>query len=107
MDVERAGDGHWQFHLGPIERWVVAAGAAVLLSICAWMANSFSQRLDRMEELLAASNTQQAVTNAQMTTLSSQLADVPTLTRQMAEIQVQTKRNTEDIAELRRIRGVQ
>lgn len=107
MDVERTGNGHWQFRLGPVERWVVAACAAALFSICAWLANSFSQRLDRMEELLASSNTQQAVTNAQMTTLNSQLADVPTLTRQMAEIQVQTKRNTEDIAELRRIRGVQ
>lgn len=106
MDVERAGDGHWQFRLGPIERWVVGIAATTLLALMAWLANSFSQRLDRLEQLLATSTTQQAVTNAQMTTLSAQLADVPTLTRQMAEIQVQVKRNTQDIDELRKLRGL-
>lgn len=106
MDVERAGDGHWQFRLGPVERWVATAVAAALLSIIAWLANSFSTRLDRLEQLLATSTTQQAVTNSQMGTLSAQLADVPNLTRQMAEVQVQVRRNSEDIAELRRIRGV-
>ena len=106
MDVERAGDGHWQFRLGPVERWVVTAAAAALLTICGWLANSFSQRLDRLEQLLATGTTQQAVTNAQMTTLSSQLADVPGLTRQMAETRVQLERNTQDIADLRRLRGI-
>lgn len=105
VDVQRSSDG-WQFRLGPVERWVVAVAAATLLSIIAWMANSFSTRLDRMEQLLGANATHQAVTNAQMSTLSTQLADVPQLTRQMAEIQVQVKRNSEDIAELRRLRGV-
>lgn len=105
MDVQRSADG-WNFKLGPVERWAVAIGAAGLISMITWLANSFSTRLDRLEQLLATSTTQQAVTNSQMGTLSAQLADVPNLTRQMAEIQVQVKRNSEDIAELRRLRGV-
>lgn len=104
MDVERAADGHWQFRLGPIERWVVGIGAATLISMLAWSANSFSQRLDRLEQLLGTSTTQQAVANVQMSTLSAQLADVPALTRQMAEVNVQIKRNTADIDELRSLR---
>lgn len=106
MDVERDGAGRWRFSLGPVERWAVGIGAAALIAMVTWLANSFAQRLDRLEQLLGTSTTQQAVTNAQMTTLSAQLADVPTLTRQMAETQVQVKRNTEDIQELRRLRNV-
>lgn len=106
VDLQRQSDGRLHFSLGPVERWVAAIVAAAVLSMVAWLANSFSTRLDRMEQLLGTSATQQAVTNAQMSTLSSQLADVPQLTRQMAEIQVQVKRNSEDIAELRRLRGI-
>ncbi|WP_161596274.1 hypothetical protein [Rhodanobacter glycinis] len=48
--------------------------------------------------------TQQAVTNAQLQTLSQQLADVPGLTRAMAEAKVQIERNTSDIRELQQTR---
>lgn len=106
MDVERDGDNRWKFALGPVERWVVGIGAATLVAMGTWMAQTFSGRLDRLEQLMATSTTQQAVANAQMTTLSAQLADVPTLTRQMAEVNVQVKRNTSDIDELRKLRGL-
>lgn len=105
VDVQRSDSG-WHFSLGPVERWVVGIGAAALVGMISWLGNSFSTRLDRLEQLLAASATQQAVTNAQMSTLSAQLADVPNLTRQMAEIRVQVTRNSEDIAEIRKLRNV-
>ncbi|WP_246372960.1 hypothetical protein [Marilutibacter spongiae] len=106
MEVQREGDGHWRFALGPVEKWIVAVAASVLVSGGLWFANSLTTRLDRQTERLQAVVTQQAVTNGQIATLSAQLADVPALTREMAQAKVQIDRNTQDIKELRQTRGL-
>jgi hypothetical protein len=106
MDAEQQNDGHWHFTLGPVERWIVGACAAALLGLCYGGWSSIVSKQDTQADLLAKVVTQQAVTSAQITTLQAQLADVPSLTRQIAEIKVQADRNTEDIQELRGMRGL-
>lgn len=106
VDLEPRGDGRLHFSLGPVERWAVGIGAAVLVALIGWVANSITTRLDGLADAQGTLRTQQAVTNAQLTTLSAQLADVPQLTRQMAEIKVQVDRNSEDIKELRSTRNL-
>jgi hypothetical protein len=113
MDVERQPDGHWHFKLGPVERWVVAALATLLMIALGLIFTSVTgelkaqgQRQDETNKTLQTVVTQQAVANGQMATLSAQLADVPALTRQMAEIRVRVDRHDEDIKELRQVRGL-
>ena len=106
MDVEQQNDGRWHFALGPVERWIVGIAAAALLALCYGGWQSIVSRQDSQADLLAKVVTQQAVTSAQLTTLQAQLADVPNLTRQIAEIKVQVQRNTDDIHELRGMRGL-
>lgn len=106
MDVEQKNDGRWHFALGPIERWIVVVCASALLGLCYGGWNSIVTKQDTQADLLAKVVTQQAVTSAQITTLQAQLADVQSLTRQIAEIKVQADRNTEDIQELRGMRGL-
>ena len=45
-------------------------------------------------------------TSQQLTALQTQLAGIPGITRDMAELKVRVDRNTEDIAELRGMRGL-
>lgn len=100
MDVEQRSDGHLHFALGPVERWIVAIGACGIVGMVGWMWQSTATRLDDQGKTLFTVVTQQAVTNAQLQNLSSQLADVPGLTRQMAQLQVQVQRNTADVHDL-------
>lgn len=105
MDLEDKG-GRLHFSLGPVERWIVGVGAAALLGLCYGGWSSIVTRQDTQADMLSRLVTQQAVTSAQITTLQAQLADVPSLTRQMAEIKVQVDRNTDDIHELRGMKGL-
>ncbi len=104
MDLQRATDGSLHFRLGPVERWVIGACATLLIFLLGWVFNSFDARLATQDKTMQTVVTQQAVTNAQLSTLSQQLSDVPGLTRQMAELKVQTQRNSEDIHELQSVR---
>lgn len=99
-------DGQVRFRLGPVERWVALTGAAVLVAIGGWAASSVTARLDKQGEAINELARQQAVTNAQLSTLSAQLADVPGLTRQMAELRVRVDRHDEDLRELRGTKGL-
>lgn len=99
-------NGQQRILLGPVERWVVVSAAAALIAIGGWAARSVSERLDKQGEAIAALATQQAVTNANLTTISAQLANVPALTSDVAELKVRVDRHDEDIRELRGTRGL-
>lgn len=111
MDVSRGDNGHLHFRLGPVERWVIAGGAALLIGALGWIFHSFTGQQDKQEAAIKEQNSllgdlkeKQAVTNSKLETLTSQLADVPSLTRQMAELKVQTDRNAQDIHDLQQVR---
>lgn len=99
-------DGQLRFRLGPVERWIAITGAAILVAVGGWAASSVTGRLDKQGDAINELVKQQAVTNSQLQTLSSQLADVPGLTRQMAELKVRVDRHDEDLRELRSIKGL-
>lgn len=105
MQAEQEG-GQLRFRLGPVERWLVITGATVLVGVGGWAASSVTGRLDKQGDAINELVKQQAVTNAQLTTLSAQLADVPGLTRQMAELKVRVDRHDEDLRELRSTKGL-
>lgn len=106
VDFSRATDGHWHFRLGPVERAVIAAAMSLLCFLAWWVFHEFSVRLDASDKTQQTILVNQAVTNEQLRTLSSQLSDVPGLTRQMAELQVQVGRNTQDIRDLQQVKGL-
>lgn len=104
MDITRTDSDHLQFKLGPVERWVIVGGVALLVFLLGYVFHSFDNRLEIQANTMQTVVTQQAVTNAQLQTLNQQLADVPGLTRAMAEAKVQIERNTSDIRELQQTR---
>ena len=106
VDVTRENTGHWRFALGPVEKWVVATGAAVLLAAGYWFVSSVGTRLESQSAAISALATQQAVTNNQLTTLNLQLADIPSVSRRIAEHEVRMKRLEEDTRELRNLKGL-
>jgi len=111
MDLSRTKDGHLHFRLGPVERWVIIAAAALLTGSLGYVFHSVTGQQDDQAKAIKEQNAllgdlkeKQAVTNSKLETLTSQLADVPSLTRQMAELKVQTERNTQDIHDLQQVR---
>lgn len=102
MDTTPTGDGRQHISLGPVERWVVSIGAVLIVAGGGWFARSMTTRLDDQSKTMQAVVTQQAVTNGQIQTLTTQLADVPRLTREMAEIKVRVDRHEQDIRDLGR-----
>ncbi|MET3654072.1 hypothetical protein [Dyella japonica] len=104
MDLQNSQDGHLHLRLGPVEKLVVGGVVALLVFLLGWVFRNFDSRLQAQNETMNKVVTAQAVTNAQLTTLSQQLSDVPGLTRQMAELKVQTERNSQDIHELQQVR---
>jgi hypothetical protein len=106
MEITRTDSDHMQFKLGPIERWVIAGGFGLLVFLLGYVFRNFDTRLEVQASTMQTLVTQQAVTNAQLQTLSQQLSDVPGLTRGMAEIKVQVERNSQDIHELQQVKGL-
>lgn len=104
MDITRTDSDHMQFKLGPVERWVIVGGVALLVFLLGYVFHSFDARLETQAATMQTVVTNQAVTNNQLQTLTQQLADVPGLTRNMATIQAQVERNTSDIRELQQTR---
>lgn len=104
VEITRLDNDHMQFRLGPVERWVIAGSATLLIFLLGYVFHSFDNRLEMQATTMQTVVTNQAVTNAQLQTLSQQLADVPGLTRAMAEAKVQIERNTSDIRELQQTR---
>lgn len=99
-------DGQLRFRLGPVERWIAVTGAAVLVTVGGWAANSVTTRLDKQGAAIEALAIQQAVTNNNLTTISAQLANVPGLSRDVAELKVRVDRHDEDLRELRSTKGL-
>lgn len=81
---------------------MVGLGATIIVVGGGWFARSMTTRLDEQSKTLQSVVTQQAVTNGQIQTLTTQLADVPRLTREMAETKVRVDRHEQDIRELQR-----
>lgn len=106
VDLERQPDGRLHFSLGPVERWVVAVGASILVAVAYWFTSSVTVRLDKQNDGMQILVTQQAVMSGQIQTLSAQLADVPRVSRQVAELQVRVEQHSQDIKEMRQLRGV-
>lgn len=111
MDIKSSADGASHLRLGPVERWIVGVCATLLVAAVGYVFTSITGNLEKQQQSQATQmaqiveiKTQQAVTNAQLVTLSQQLSDIPGLTRQMAEIKVQTDRNAQDIHELQSVR---
>lgn len=99
--------------LGLAERWIIGMGALAIASLVgvAWTDMSAqdaaatawrAQFGDKQNDLAEA----QQVTNARLTMVIAQLADVPGLSRNVAELDVQVQRNTSDIRDLRQARGL-
>lgn len=105
-NLEPTPDGRWHFALGPVEKWVVGLGAALIVTVAAWTANSVNGQLSAMAETLQRLSTQQAVTNSQLLSMNSQLADVPSLKLEIAKHAVQIEQNKQDVKELRQTRGL-
>lgn len=80
-------------HLGKLE-WAVVL---LLLSGVAWGWQQQISRLGSIEKSVGDLNTQSAVQTGQITTLTTQLADVPRLTREMTETKVRVERLEQDV----------
>ena len=100
MDIERDDPGHWHTQFGQAEKWIVGVGALALAALISTGWFSMQSKLENIQ-------VQQAVTNAQLLSINSQMADIPGLRQKVAENTVVIKRNTDDIGELRRMKGLQ
>jgi hypothetical protein len=94
MDIEQNREGQWHFSLGPLERWIVGLASVAMIGMFVFIFNSFSTRLDRygdsQDKQLEAQRvmaTQLAVMSGQMTTLNTQLADVPGLNTRTTKLE--------------------
>jgi hypothetical protein len=105
MDINSADD---QLHLklGPIERYAIPGILGLLVFLLGFVFHNFDGRLEASDKTTQAVLTSQAVTNAKLDNLSSELVDVPLLTIRIAEIKVQVERNSSDIHELQQVKGL-
>lgn len=106
MDVERSQDGRWHFALGPVERWIVFAAASFISFVLYKGWDSITTRQDTQNTAMIALAQQQAVTNAQITQLQSQLIDVPALNQRVSKNEVRVDALEESTRELRGMKGL-
>lgn len=104
IDNPESEDGHVNFKLGKVERWVVAASVAVLVFLLGYVFNGFDKRLADQQATMQTVVTSQAVTNTRLETLSQQLANIPAMTSDIAELKVKVARNAIDIDTMRAAR---
>lgn len=102
VDGQAGRDGHITMKLGPVEKWVIGAGAGLLTAMIGIVYARIETQLERQTEAMGAVATQQAVMSAQITTMSGQLANVPALTERVTSLEGDVKRNREDVRELMR-----
>lgn len=106
VDIRQDNENSWHFRLRPAERWGISALTTAFFGLIGWVFLSWNTHMQDQGKALADVKTQQAVTNAQLATLTQQLSDMPALMRQIAELQVQTARNTQDIRDLQQVKGL-
>lgn len=106
MDLQRGNDGHWRFHLGPVEKWIVVVVAAAFVSGGYWMVASINAQMNAQNVTLQEVKTQQAVTNAGLGAIAMQLADVPSIRGQVTELKVRVEMQNESIKELKANKGL-
>lgn len=102
MEAQPSQDGRMRFTLGPIERWIVGGASLLIASILFWFGNTVVQTKDAVGKLAE----QQAIMTAQLTDIRTQLADVPAIKLELAKQAVRIDQHSEDIKELKQLKGV-
>lgn len=105
-EMESSGQVPHRVTLGPVEKVIAALAVAAMVGVPPYLWQRAEARADKQDETLRAVDTRTQVMANQMTALATQLADIPALRTALAENKVQIQRNSEDIAELRSMRGL-
>lgn len=112
MDLERKSAGRLHFALGPVEKWVVSSGAALLVVLLGLVYSGITSKIDSQQKGQERTNDtmqqvvrQQAVTNSQLASINLQLANVPGLTERVSRVEVRVESLEEGQRELRGLRG--
>lgn len=105
-DTNPATNEAHKLTLGWAEKGIAAVLLAAVVGVPAYIWNKAEAKSEKQGELLAAMDTRTQVMATQMTAISTQMADVPALRVQVTELKVQQNRNTQDIAELRAMKGL-
>jgi len=113
LEIDREGEARWRFALAPTDKWIIGIILGVLFSVLGYIGHQFSNQMETLharEDLLVETMQhvviQQAVTNAQMATLSSLIADVPGLAKAITEIKIRGEDNTRRIGDLEQLRNL-
>lgn len=113
MTMEADGQ---KVHWGKAEKWIATGIGSLLgllfaavLGLMTYFGTQMTKRMDtqnaaidKQSEDIQAVKTEQAVQGGTLTTLTTQLADVPRLTRDMAEMKVRVERLEQDSRDNRR-----
>lgn len=112
VDLERSDSKHWHFALGPVERWVVGIVAVGFIAGLVVIGNWFIQNQNEQSkgqkeqgEKIQTLVLQQAVANGTLSTITTQLTDVPQLRRDVVELKVRVDNLEQGQRELRQTRG--
>lgn len=113
VDLTRQQDGRRTITLGVVEWSIVGAGASLLFLLVGMLYTGITGKIGEqavtqkdMQAVMQTMAQQQAVTSGQITTLTSQLADIPQMRTNVAEIKVRVDRHEQDIKEIRANRGL-
>ena len=112
MRLDTLAEDRKTFSLGLWEKLLFISVAALTGSI-GYIGHNFSGQMDSLRQEARRTNDvtqvlaiQTAVTNAQMTTLTSQLADVPSMARLLAELKVEVAEHNRRIGDLEQLRNL-
>lgn len=105
-DVDETGEMGHRIAFSFADKVFAAVVVAVLIGLPSYLWKKAEARADKQDDTLRAVDTRTQVMSQQMATIATQLADIPALRTQMAENKVQVSRNTDDISELRAMRGL-
>lgn len=102
VEAQPSQDGRMRFTLGPIERALVGGASLLIGSVLWWFGNTVLQTKEAVGKL----SDQQAVMTAQLTDIRTQLADVPAIKLELAKQAVRIDQHSEDIRELKQLKGI-
>ena len=113
LEIDRQDESRWHFALATTDKWIIGLILGVLFSVLGYIGHQFSSQMENLRgrndllvETMQRVVIQQAVTNAQMGTLSSQLADVPGMAKAIIEVKIRGEDNTRRIGDLEQLRNL-
>lgn len=102
----RHDDGRKVYVIGPVERWIIAVAAGLIVSISYGYGNSVMHKLDTVAATALRVEVAQAVTTSEMNEMKAKQALMQQEVAKIPRLEIQSTTNAQDIRDIKQAEGL-